>query len=58
MYRVIQNELYTFKNLFYKYSWTYGDVIYIDWRENSQSYVNTLEALDVSPTCDAADVNR
>jgi hypothetical protein len=27
-----------------------------DWRENSQSYFHTLQALDVSPTCDAADV--
>jgi hypothetical protein len=35
---------------------TYGDVLYIDWRENSQSYFHTLQALDVSPTCDAADV--
>jgi hypothetical protein len=35
---------------------TYGDVLYIDWRENSQSYFHTLQALDVNPTCDAADV--
>jgi hypothetical protein len=55
-YRVIQKEVYTFKNLFYKYYWTYGDVLYIDWRENSQSYFHTLQALDVSPTFDAADV--
>jgi hypothetical protein len=33
---------------------TYGDVLYIG--ENSQSYFHTLQALDVSPTCDAADV--
>jgi hypothetical protein len=39
-----------------KYCWTYGDVLYIDWRENSQSYFHTLQALDVSLTCDAADV--
>jgi hypothetical protein len=26
------------------------------WRENCQSYIRTLQALDVSPTCDAADV--
>jgi hypothetical protein len=31
-------------------------MLYIDWRENSQSYFHTLQALDVSPTCDAADV--
>jgi hypothetical protein len=30
--------------------------MYIDWRENSQRYFHTLQALDVSPTCDAADV--
>jgi hypothetical protein len=56
LYSVIQKEAYTFKNLFYKYYWTYSDVLYIDWRENSQSYVHTSQALDVSPTCDAADV--
>jgi hypothetical protein len=28
-------------------------VLYIDWRENSQSYFHILQALDVSPTCDA-----
>jgi hypothetical protein len=56
LYRVIQKEVYTFENLFYKYYWTYGDVLYIDWRENSHSYFHTLQALDVSPTCDAADV--
>jgi hypothetical protein len=50
IYRVIKKEVYTFKNLFYKYYWTYG------WRENPQSYFHTLQALDVSPTCDAADV--
>jgi hypothetical protein len=55
-YRVIQKEVYTFKNLFYKYYWTYGDVLYIDWREKSQSYFHTLQALYVSPTCDVADV--
>jgi hypothetical protein len=37
-YRVIQKEVYTFKNLFYKNNWTYGDVLYIDWRNNSQSF--------------------
>jgi hypothetical protein len=26
--------------------------IWLDWRENSQSYVHTLQALDVNPTCD------
>jgi hypothetical protein len=31
-------------------------VLYIDQRETSQSYFHTLQALDVSPTCDAADV--
>jgi hypothetical protein len=31
-------------------------MLYIDWWENSQSYFYTLQALDVSPTCDAADV--
>jgi hypothetical protein len=31
-------------------------VLYTDWWENSQSYFHTLQALDVSPTCDAADV--
>jgi hypothetical protein len=35
--RIIQKEVYTFKNVFCKYYWTYGDVLYIDWRENSQS---------------------
>jgi hypothetical protein len=30
--------------------------IYIDWRENFQRYFHTLQTLDVSPTCDAADV--
>jgi hypothetical protein len=44
------------QNFFYKCYWTHGDVLYIDWRENSQSYFNTLQALDVSPTRDAADV--
>jgi hypothetical protein len=53
----MQKEVHTFKNLFYKYYWTYGDVLYIDWRENSQSYCRTLQALDVSPTNDAADVS-
>jgi hypothetical protein len=56
LYKVIQKEVYTFKNLFYKYYWTYGDVLYTDWRENYQSYFDTLQALNVSPTCDAADV--
>jgi hypothetical protein len=56
IYRVIQKEVYTFKYLFYKYYWTYGDMLYTDWRENSQSYFNTLQALDASPTCDAVDV--
>jgi hypothetical protein len=63
-YRVIKKEVYNFKNLFYKYYWTYGDVlyiciyiyIYIYWREKPQSYFHTLQALDVSPTCDTADV--
>jgi hypothetical protein len=27
----------------------------VDWKENSQSYFHTLQALDVSPMCDAAD---
>jgi hypothetical protein len=31
-------------------------MLYVDLRENSQSYFHTLQALDVSPTCDAADV--
>jgi hypothetical protein len=56
LYRVIKKEVYTFKNVFYKHYWTYGDVLYIDWRETSQSYFHTLQAFDVSPTCDAADV--
>jgi hypothetical protein len=56
IYRVFQKEVYTFKNLFYKYYWTYGNMLYIAWRENSQSYFHTLQALDVSPTCDVADV--
>jgi hypothetical protein len=56
IYRVIKKEVYTSKNLFYKYYWTYGDVQNIDWRESSQSYFHTLQALDMSPTCDAADV--
>jgi hypothetical protein len=51
-----QKEVYTSKNLFYKYYWTYGDVLYTDWTENSQSYVHTLQALDLSPTCDAGDI--
>jgi hypothetical protein len=55
-YRVIQKEVNTFINLFYKYYWTYGDVLYTEWRENSQSYFHTLQAPDVSPTCDVADV--
>jgi hypothetical protein len=33
-----------------------ADVLYIVWRKNSQSYFHTLQALDVSPTCDTADV--
>jgi adenine-specific DNA methylase len=45
-----------FKKIFLKYYWTHGDVLYIDWRENSQSYFHNLQALDVTPTCDAADV--
>jgi hypothetical protein len=56
LYSVIQNEVYTLKNLSYKYYWTYDDVLYIDWREKSQSYFHTLQALDASPTCNAADV--
>jgi hypothetical protein len=36
--------------------WTYGDVLYTGWRENSQSYVHTLQALNVRPTCEVADV--
>jgi hypothetical protein len=56
MYRVIQKEVYTLKHWFYKYYWPYGDVLYFDWRKNSQSYFHTLQALDVSPSCDAADV--
>jgi hypothetical protein len=56
IYMVIQKEVYTFKNVFYKYYWTYGDVLYIDWKENSQSYFHTVQALDVSPMCDVADV--
>jgi hypothetical protein len=56
LYRVIKKELYIFKNLFYKYYWTYGDVLYIDWRENSQNYFHTLQALDVSLMCDAVDI--
>jgi hypothetical protein len=56
IYRVIQKEVYTLKDLFYKYYWTYGDVLYTDWRKNPQSYFHTLQALDVSPTCDTADV--
>jgi hypothetical protein len=56
LYRVIQKEIYTFKNLLCKYYWTYGDMLYIDWRENSQSYFHTLQTLYMSPTCDAADV--
>jgi hypothetical protein len=55
MYRVIKKEVYTFKNLFYKYYWTYGDVLYIHWRENSVSYFHTLQTLDVNPTCDVTD---
>jgi hypothetical protein len=31
-------------------------MLYFDWRENSQSYFHTLQAHNVSPTCDAADV--
>jgi hypothetical protein len=27
-YRVIQKEVYTFKNLFYKYYWTYGNMLH------------------------------
>jgi hypothetical protein len=30
-------------------------MLHTDLRENSQSYFHTLQALDVSPTCDAAD---
>jgi hypothetical protein len=30
IYRVIQKEIYIFKNVFYKYYWTCGDVLYID----------------------------
>jgi hypothetical protein len=55
LYRVIQKEVCTYKNLFYKYYWTYDDVLYMDWRENSQSYFHPLQSFDVSPTCDAAD---
>jgi hypothetical protein len=28
----------------------------MDWRDNSKSYFYILQALDVSPTCDVADV--
>jgi hypothetical protein len=45
-----------FQNLFYKYYWTYGDVLYIDWRKKSHSYFHTLQALGASRMCDAADV--
>jgi hypothetical protein len=55
-YRVIQKDVYTFKKLFCKNYLTYGDVLYIDCRENSQSYFHTLQALDVSPTCEAEDI--
>jgi hypothetical protein len=34
----------------------YGDVLYVGWSGKSQIYFHTLQALDVSPTCDAADV--
>jgi hypothetical protein len=45
------------KIYFFNYYWTYGDVLYtIEWRENSQSYFHTSQAVDVSLTCDAADV--
>jgi hypothetical protein len=53
---LLKKEVYVLKNLFYKYCWTYDNVLYIDWRENSQSYFHTLQTLDVSPTCDAAGV--
>jgi hypothetical protein len=53
---LFKKEVHTFKNVFYKYFWTYGDMLYIDWRKNCQSYFHTLQALDVSPTCNAADV--
>jgi hypothetical protein len=53
---LFKKELYTSKNLFYKYYLIYSNMLYIDWRENSQSYFHTLQALDVSPTCDAADI--
>jgi hypothetical protein len=53
---LFKKEVYTLKILFYNYYWTYGDVLFLDGRENSQSYVHTLQAPDVSPTCDAADV--
>jgi hypothetical protein len=56
IYRVTQKKGHTSKNLFFKHYWTYSDVLYIDWRENSQSYFHTLQAPDVSPTWDAADV--
>jgi hypothetical protein len=56
MYRVIQKEVYTFKKLFHKCYWTYGDVLYLNWRENSQSCFHTLQALNVSQMCDVADV--
>jgi hypothetical protein len=37
-YRVVQKELYTFKNVFYKYYWTYGDLLYTDWTELSKLF--------------------
>jgi hypothetical protein len=56
LYRVVQKEVYTFKNLFYKYYWTYGDMHIQTEGRNLQRYFHTLQALDMSPTCDVADV--
>jgi hypothetical protein len=55
-YKYFQGYSNTLSKICYKYYWTYGDVLYTDWRENSQSYFHTLQALDMSPTCDATDV--
>jgi hypothetical protein len=55
-YRVIQKEVYTFKKFILQVLMNVWRRAIKGGRENSQSYFHTLQALDVSPTCDAADV--
>jgi hypothetical protein len=56
IYRVIQKEEKHFQKFILQVLLDIGDMLYIDRKENSQSYFHTLQSLDMSPTCDAADV--